>query len=66
MDDKFVTSWNGLMISGFARAAQVLQDSKYSQYAMDAAQFLYKHLYNSETDCLLRSAYKGDHGSVAQ
>ncbi|GFS41866.1 spermatogenesis-associated protein 20 [Trichonephila inaurata madagascariensis] len=66
MDDKFVTSWNGLMISGFARAAQVLQETKYAQYAMDAAQFLNKHLYNQETGCLLRSAYKGTNGTIAQ
>ncbi|GIY97589.1 spermatogenesis-associated protein 20 [Caerostris extrusa] len=66
MDDKFVTSWNGLMISGFARAAQVLQDSKYAQYAMDAAQFVNKYLYNQETGCLLRSAYKGTNDTVAQ
>ncbi|KAF8766595.1 Spermatogenesis-associated protein 20 like protein [Argiope bruennichi] len=66
MDDKFVTSWNGLMISGFARAAQVLQDPKYAQYAMDAAQFVKKYLYNAETGCLLRSAYKGSNDTIAQ
>ncbi|XP_054711085.1 spermatogenesis-associated protein 20-like [Uloborus diversus] len=66
MDDKFVTSWNGLMISGFAKASQVLQEKEYAQYAMDAAQFLHKHLYNPQTECLLRSAYKGSNGSIAQ
>lgn len=66
MDDKFVTSWNGLMISGFARAAQVLQQPKYAQYAMDAAQFVHKYLYNAQSGCLLRSAYKGSDGSIAQ
>lgn len=54
------------MISGFARAAQVLQDEKYSQCAMKAAQFLRKHLYKEESNCLLRSAYKGTNGTVAQ
>ncbi|XP_015920696.1 spermatogenesis-associated protein 20 isoform X2 [Parasteatoda tepidariorum] len=66
MDDKFVTSWNGLMISGFARAAQVLQDPKYAEIAMKAAQFVHKHLYNAESNCLLRSAYKGSNSTVAQ
>ncbi len=54
------------MISGFAKAAQVLQESEYAQHAMDAAQFVHKYLYNSQSGCLLRSAYKGVDGSVAQ
>jgi uncharacterized protein YyaL (SSP411 family) len=29
LDDKIITAWNGLMISGFARAAQVLGDAEY-------------------------------------
>ncbi|KAG8195374.1 hypothetical protein JTE90_001391 [Oedothorax gibbosus] len=66
MDDKFVTSWNGLMISGFARAAQVLQDEKYVESAMRAARFVRKYLYNEESNCLLRSAYKGENDTVAQ
>jgi len=28
-DDKVVTSWNGLMISAFARGAQVLNEPRY-------------------------------------
>ncbi len=29
LDDKIITAWNGLMISAFARAAQVLNDQSY-------------------------------------
>src|SRR5678816_151824 len=29
LDDKIITAWNGLMISAFARAAQVLDDPAY-------------------------------------
>lgn len=66
LDDKFVTSWNGLMISGYARAAQVLQDDKYCQRAMDAAKFLHKYMFKEDSGLLLRSAYKGRDGGVAQ
>lgn len=54
------------MISGFARAAQVLQEPEYAQYALDAAQFVNKYLYNAQSGCLLRSAYKGSDGTIAQ
>src|SRR5262249_50026193 len=33
LDDKIITAWNGLMISAFARAAQVLGDPTYLQAA---------------------------------
>jgi uncharacterized protein YyaL (SSP411 family) len=45
LDDKIITSWNGLMISAFARGYQVLQDAKYLQAATNAAEFIHKNLY---------------------
>ncbi|HXG61914.1 MAG TPA: thioredoxin domain-containing protein [Planctomycetota bacterium] len=39
-DDKVLTSWNGLMISAFARAAQVLEEPRYREAAARAARFL--------------------------
>ena len=54
------------MISGFAKAAQVLQQPEYAQYAWDAAQFIHEHLYIPESGILLRSAYKANDGSTAQ
>jgi uncharacterized protein YyaL (SSP411 family) len=39
-DEKILTSWNGLMISAFARAALVLGNERYAQRAGRAAEFL--------------------------
>src|SRR5437899_4060630 len=37
LDDKIIAAWNGLMISAFARAAQVLDDARYLEVATRAA-----------------------------
>ncbi|PSN43401.1 Spermatogenesis-associated protein 20 [Blattella germanica] len=66
LDDKMLTAWNGLMISGFAKAGQALQDETYIQRAITAANFIKKHLYNPTAETLLRSCYKGSDGNVAQ
>ena len=42
LDDKIITAWNGLMISAFARAHQVLDDPAYLDTAVRAAMFLKK------------------------
>jgi uncharacterized protein YyaL (SSP411 family) len=39
-DEKTLTAWNGLMISAFARAAQVLDEPKYSAAAEHAAHYM--------------------------
>jgi uncharacterized protein len=56
LDDKIVTAWNGLMVSGFARAFQVFQDPAYLRAAQAAATFLQQNLYGRR---LLRSYRKG-------
>jgi uncharacterized protein YyaL (SSP411 family) len=56
-DEKFLASWNGLMISGLARAACVLQQSKYTQLAEQAITFIRTHLIDSSTKKLLRACY---------
>lgn len=58
LDDKILTSWNGLMIRAFARAATVLQDAKHLHAATQAADFITAHLYNAERSTLLRR-YRG-------
>jgi hypothetical protein len=58
-DDKIVTAWNGLMISAFARAAEVLDDRTYLEAAKRAADFIQRKLYRPETNTLLRSYRKG-------
>ncbi len=40
LDDKIIASWNGLMISAFARGFQVFEDKKYLRAAERAASFI--------------------------
>jgi uncharacterized protein len=54
-DDKIVTAWNGLMISAFARASQVLNDPSYLDTAKKASNFIEQKLYRADTNTLLRS-----------
>jgi uncharacterized protein YyaL (SSP411 family) len=58
-DDKIVTAWNGLMISAFARAAQVLDDHGHLEAAMRAAAFIRQQLYRENDRTLLRSYREG-------
>jgi uncharacterized protein YyaL (SSP411 family) len=62
-DDKIVTAWNGLMISAFARAAQVLDEPAYLEAATRAADFVQRSLYRPESATLLRS-YRGSASEV--
>lgn len=57
LDDKIITAWNGLMISAFARGAQVLDDAEYLATAQKAAHFIREHLW--ENGQLLRSYRQG-------
>lgn len=50
------------MISGFARAAQVLRGSEYLKLAEKAATFIKENLYNKETGMLVRNAYRDTKG----
>ena len=62
LDDKIITAWNGLMISGFARAAQVLGDAVYVQAAEDAADFIKSRLYDPQHGTLKRRYRRGETG----
>ncbi|WP_156345475.1 thioredoxin domain-containing protein [Verrucomicrobium spinosum] len=44
LDDKVLTAWNGLMISGLARAAGALNEPSFLELATQSAQFIYDHL----------------------
>jgi hypothetical protein len=59
LDDKIISSWNGLMISAFARAAQVLNDQRYLETAIRAANFARAKLYDSSRRILYRSYREG-------
>jgi hypothetical protein len=60
LDDKILVSWNGLMISTFARAYQVLGDEKYLQAAERAGQFILDNLYDVKGKKLLRRYREGE------
>ena len=54
------------MISGFARAAQVLGEDVYLKRAIKAVDFVRKYLYDEKTGQLLRSCYKGKGDAIDQ
>ena len=62
LDDKIITAWNGLMISAFARGAQVLDDPGYLAAAQKSAHFIHEQLWKN--GALLRS-YRQGPGKVA-
>ena len=66
LDDKVLTSWNGLMISAFAKGYQVLREPKYLEAAEGAADFILAKLYDPESGTLLRRYRKGDAGLSGQ
>ena len=59
-DDKVITSWNGLMISAFARGARVLNEPRYLKIATQAAGFVRIKLYRLNDDTLLRTHRDGE------
>ena len=58
-DDKIITAWNGLMISAYARAAQVLADPDSAVMAEHAAAFLRAKLRDPVTGRLAHSYRAG-------
>jgi hypothetical protein len=61
-DDKILTAANGLTISAFSRAAQVLGDAKYVEAATNAAVFLKAKLYDPKQNLLKRRYRLGQAG----
>jgi uncharacterized protein YyaL (SSP411 family) len=59
-DDKIVSGWNGLMISAFAKAYQILGNKKYLAAGQKAARFLKSNLYDAKTQTLYRRWREGD------
>jgi uncharacterized protein YyaL (SSP411 family) len=59
LDDKIIAAWNGLMISAYARAAQVLDEPRYLEIATRAANFLRRHLYEEKSKLLYRNYREG-------
>ena len=59
LDDKIVAAWNGLTISAYARAAQMLDEPRYLEIATSAANFLRANLYDPSGRILYRSYREG-------
>jgi uncharacterized protein YyaL (SSP411 family) len=57
-DEKLLTSWNGLMIAAFARAAAAFNDARYREAAVRAATFILEKMRTPEGR-LLRTAGVG-------
>jgi uncharacterized protein YyaL (SSP411 family) len=53
-DDKAITAWNGLMISAYMRAHQVLGEESYRDTAVTALEFIRENLYDMDTRELRR------------
>jgi uncharacterized protein YyaL (SSP411 family) len=63
LDDKIIAAWNGLMVSAYARAAQVLDDPRYLEIAARAAKFLRTNLYEEKSKLLYRN-YRGGRSDI--
>ncbi len=66
LDDKIIAAWNGLMISAYARAAQVLDPAtagRYLEIATRAAKFLQANLYDPSGKILYRN-YRGGRSDI--
>lgn len=53
------------MITAYAKAASALNVDEYKQRAIEAANFLKTHAWDSNTNILLRSCYVDENGDIA-
>jgi hypothetical protein len=60
LDDKVLTSWNGLMISALAKGGAILNEPRYADAARRAAEFVIATMYNPASGILLRRYRAGD------
>jgi uncharacterized protein YyaL (SSP411 family) len=60
LDDKILTSWNGLMISAFSRAYQLLHDPTYLSAANRSAEFILKNMFDASSGRLVRRYRDGE------
>jgi uncharacterized protein len=63
LDDKVIAAWNGLMISAYARAAQILDEPRYLEIATRAGKFLRTNLYEEKSKLLYRN-YRGGRSDI--
>ena len=65
LDNKILTSWNGLQISALAKGYRVLGDDRYLAAAQQAAKFLLAQMYSPQNGQLLRRYCEGEAGVSA-
>jgi uncharacterized protein YyaL (SSP411 family) len=64
LDDKVIVAWNGLMLSAFSKAGQVLPDGdRYTQAAVKAASFIRDRLFDSSGGKLYR-VFRGERSEI--
>lgn len=63
LDSKMVCAWQGLAITGLVKASLALSRPQYTERAVKTVEFVKKYLMD-EHGQLLRSAYRGEDGSV--
>src|SRR5216110_2441882 len=63
LDDKIIAAWNGLMISAYARGAQVLDEPRYLEIGTRAVKFLQSNLFDSSHEILYRN-YRGGRSDI--
>ncbi|KAB1156220.1 thioredoxin domain-containing protein [Flavobacterium luteum] len=62
LDDKCLTSWNGIMLKGFVDAFKALKDKSYLTIALNNADFIIKNLWSSDGNLLHN--YKNGKSSI--
>lgn len=60
LDDKIITSWNGLAISALAKGFRIFGKREYLDAARKAADFVLERLYDEKEGTLLRRYRDGD------
>jgi len=60
LDDKTLSAWSGLAISGFARAGAGLNEPRYTEAAARAASFIRERMYDGKTGILKRRYREGE------
>jgi uncharacterized protein YyaL (SSP411 family) len=62
-DDKVLVAWNGMMLSAFARAAQVFDEPRYLDAALASARFIESRMYDPNANRLKRR-YRGGEANI--
>ena len=62
IDDKIITSWNGLMIKALALAGKIFEEDKYNLAAIKAGEFILEHL--ADTEGKLSRSYRNGRSNI--